>query len=124
MTRGVKIALGFLAGAVLAACAYLVLRPASSGGVAVVKQDGVVLREIDLDKLEEPMIFTVEGDNGICNTVVAEHGRIRVKDASCPDHICVQQGWISDSGVPIVCLPNKLVIEIVGKGAQMDVVTN
>ncbi len=123
MTKGVKIALAFLVGAVLAACAWLFLRPAPGGSVAVVKQDGVVLQEIDLDKLEEPMMFTVKGDNGILNTVVAEHGRIRVKDATCPDQICVHQGWISQPGKPIVCLPNKLIIEIRGEGGELDAVS-
>lgn len=30
-------------------------------------------------------------------------------EADCPDHTCINSGWLED--LPIVCLPNKLVIE-------------
>jgi hypothetical protein len=46
------------------------------------------------------------------NEITAEPGRICVSHASCPDQVCVNMGWRSDGGFPIVCLPNKLVIEI------------
>ena len=38
---------------------------------------------------------------------------IHVKSADCPDKICVDTGWIGGDrkSVPIVCLPNRLVIE-------------
>ena len=49
-----------------------------------------------------------------------EQGRIRVSQADCPDQVCVDQGWIADGTVPIVCLPHKLVIEIVGGGSAFD----
>lgn len=43
-----------------------------------------------------------------------EPGRIRIVSATCPDQVCVRQGWISDSTVPVVCLPNQVIVEIVG----------
>ena len=49
-----------------------------------------------------------------------EKGRIRVSKADCPDQICANQGWISDGAVPIICLPHKLMIEIVGGGGELD----
>ena len=47
-------------------------------------------------------------------------------EASCPDKICVDRGWIDNGVIPIVCLPNKLTIEIRGgvdKADQIDAVT-
>lgn len=120
MTKQVKFALIFLVVAVCASCAFLLLRPKDAGTVAVIKQDGVVLREIDLSALTGPVTFQVEGGNGLWNQITAEPGRIRVEQAGCTDQICVHQGWISDSSIPIVCLPNKLVIEISGEEAQVD----
>ena len=32
-----------------------------------------------------------------------------VTHASCPDHICMAMGWC-DSGLPIACLPNGLIL--------------
>ncbi len=41
-----------------------------------------------------------------------EPGRIAVTAADCPDKVCVDAGWRSDSASPIVCLPHRLVIRI------------
>lgn len=34
-------------------------------------------------------------------------------EIDCPDGICVKTGWV-DGGTPIVCLPNRLIIEVKG----------
>lgn len=83
----------------------------TGGTVANVYQDGVCIRSIDLGALTGPETFTVSGPAGT-NTIEAEPGRIRVAHADCPDQVCVDMGWRSDGAVPIVCLPNKLVIRI------------
>ena len=46
------------------------------------------------------------------NVLVIEEGRAYVKDASCPDGICSSHRPISHDGESIICLPNKVVIEI------------
>lgn len=94
------------------AAAVLVYTSSPGGTVAEIVQDGKVIRTMDLEKAEEET-FVISGENGT-NTVQVEPGRIRVQAADCPDQVCVHQGWISDGTVPIVCLPNKLVIRIVG----------
>lgn len=43
-------------------------------------------------------------------------GEVRVIEASCPDKLDVLQGPISEPGEIIVCLPNRLIVEI--KGSQ------
>ena len=47
-------------------------------------------------------------------------GAICISEASCPDKICVGQGYISNSLVPITCLPHKLVIELRADNAASD----
>lgn len=97
------------------AAAYLWLRPAG-GHVARVYVDGELLYTIDLDALTERQVYTVETDRGV-NVVVAEPGRIRVESADCPDQVCVDFGWLSDSAAPIVCLPHRLVIRLSGEAS-------
>ena len=121
MSKQVKIALAVLL-LVAAGCCAALLLPKEQGTVAVIQQDGAVLREIDLSKLTQTVTFTVEGEDGLCNTVVAQPGGICVQSANCPDQVCVEQGWIRDSALPIVCLPNKLTIEIVGGESELDAV--
>ena len=122
MNKQAKIALALLAAALFLSAAFL-LRPKQAAVIAVIKQDGAVIEQIDLSKIEGVLTFPVDGENRCWNTVVAEKGRIRVESASCPDQICVNQGWITDDAVPIVCLPNKLVIEISGGEGELDAVT-
>ena len=87
-----------------------------SGATAVITQHGEVLREIDLSRVTEEYRFTVETEDGGVNTILVRPGRICVEEANCPDGICVRQGWLSDSALPIICMPHELVIEI--RGAQ------
>lgn len=47
--------------------------------------------------------------------------KVRVIEASCPDQLDVKQGYISKVGEVIVCLPNRLVIEIKGIDDEVDV---
>ena len=109
-----KVILFLLLAAVAASAAVLLLRGGTADGrVARITRDGVLLEEIDLDKVAEPYSFTLEDESGT-NTVRVERGRIRVSQADCPDRVCVNRGWISDGTMPIVCLPHKLIIEIAG----------
>ena len=48
--------------------------------------------------------------------VVISDGCVHVEDADCPDKICEKRGAISQAGQSIVCLPNRVVIKITGKG--------
>ena len=81
--------------------------------VAYIYSKGALIETIDLDAVTIPYEFTVETDLGN-NTIYVEHGGIQVVSADCPDQICVHQGIIHDSAVPIVCLPHQLVIQIEG----------
>lgn len=49
------------------------------------------------------------------NTAVIENGSVYMKSADCPDKLCVHQGKIYDSSKKIICLPNKVVIEVTKK---------
>lgn len=46
------------------------------------------------------------------NQLVIENGSVFIKEANCPDKLCVKQGTISKSGESIICLPHKIVVKI------------
>ena len=102
---------------VSAAASFFLLR-ARGGSVANVYQNGVLLYSIELDGVPAPYTLTVEG--AVTNVIYVEPGRIRVGESSCPDQVCVHQGWISNGVVPVVCLPNGLVIRIEGGTGEFD----
>ncbi len=58
---------------------------------------------------EEDRLITVEYE-GRENVIEIKDGRVHMLKADCPDHICIETGWL-DNGLPIICLPNRLVIE-------------
>ena len=78
--------------------------------IAVVKVNGLVVREVDLSSDET---FTVETINGF-NVVEVRRGKISVVAADCPEKICVRRGAINRSGEVIACAVHKLLIEIAG----------
>ncbi len=124
MNKNTRNLLLLLALTAAAATAFLLLGPKKvNHPVARITLDGELVKEIDLDEVVVPYSFTLTGAHGLTNTILVEHGRISVRAASCPDQICVHQGTISDGTVPIVCLPNRLIIEIVGGGEALDAAT-
>lgn len=96
--------------------AYIVLqRTAGADGSSYcvrIMQDGTCIEKIDLSKVEEPYEITVESDSGGHNTIEIRPGSVGILDADCPDQLCKKQGFIEDGSIPIVCLPNRLVIEL------------
>ena len=120
MSRSAKGIAALLVLLLAGSAAFLMLRPKGEGQVARISLDGQVVQEIDLSRVEQPYTLTLEGPGGFSNTITVEKGRICVSKAGCPDQICVHQGYISDGTTPIVCLPNRLIIEITGGGSGLD----
>ena len=105
--------IGILAGilAVSLGLSVLVLLPRSGAASAEIYSGGTLLRTVSLRIDQE---FTVETPQGGRNTVTVRDGKIAVTDADCPDHYCMARGFCA-AGPEIVCLPNRLVIQFVGK---------
>jgi hypothetical protein len=52
------------------------------------------------------------------DTVVeVRDGKVRVREAHCPNRICEKQGWITKGA--IVCMPNHIVITVGGKSENL-----
>lgn len=106
---------------VSAAASIFVYRYHVSGSVVGVYQHGELIERIHLDTVTTPYTFTVGSEENY-NVISVERGRICVSEASCPDHVCINTGWLSDGAIPIVCLPNELVIQLEGKNdASVDI---
>lgn len=80
------------------------------GFTADIFQNGNLIASISLDEVHEPYRFTVTGDGGCTNEIEVRPGSIGIISANCPDKLCVHQGFISDSRLPVTCLPNRVVI--------------
>ena len=85
----------------------------SEGSTAIVTVNGDRVAEYSLSEDGEYII------NGGTNILVISDGKAFLKEASCPDKLCVNQGAISMSGERIVCLPNRVMVEILGQGDEI-----
>ena len=108
-----------LAGGVAALALLLVLGrtwgPAarSTPSQAVVSVGGNAWRTLDLRR---DGVYPVELSGGHLVVEVAG-GAVRVREADCPDQVCVLTGWISVPGDMIVCVPHRVVIQVTGDAA-------
>lgn len=118
-----KVWIGILAvilGACLAFTAYVYLAPKDEGDepvagpMAVVNLNGQIVDAVDLGKVEEAFTRTYGDEDGDHNVVEFSHGQVRVIEASCPDQVCVSQGWVDENSIlPIACLPNSLIVQVI-----------
>lgn len=93
--------------------------------IARIYQNKKLIYTINLNSVNEAYRLTIVGDDGAENIVEVRSGSIGIIEASCPDHICIDTGFIDNSSVPIVCLPNKIIIEISDKADNyIDAVAN
>lgn len=86
------------------------IQQSSQPKVAMIYQENILLNEVDLMKDNTFPIL-----NGKMHIEV-RNGGIRILDSDCPQRICVKAGYIQYSGQTIVCLPNKILIEIKSTG--------
>lgn len=105
----------------LAASAIAIIITRSNAGnqerIAKLYRNNELIETIDLDKVTEPYQLRIEyGDGNDYNIVEVRNGSIGVVEASCPDLLCKNVGFISNSLMPITCLPNHLVIKVESKG--------
>ncbi|WP_297712971.1 NusG domain II-containing protein [Clostridium sp.] len=78
---------------------------------------GKVYSKIPLSahKGEEIIDINIDGHE---NKIMIKDDTIKMIDADCPDSLCIYQGKISRVGQSLVCLPNKVMVEI--KGSFVD----
>ena len=82
-------------------------RPA--GAQAVISYNGEIVLTLSLDR---PGIYSLKEDPTIQFQV--KDGAAAFYNASCPDRICEQEGFLSETGQTAVCLPRKTVLRIAG----------
>ncbi len=87
------------------------------GGTVTVTIDGEVYGNYDMAYDQEIVIN--EGDGN--NRFEIKDGVVTMMEANCPDQYCVKHAPIHKEGETIVCLPNKVVLEITESDVQRDI---
>lgn len=106
----------------LSAVALLLLAAAAASSFFF-RQEGAFVRvtvdgeEYGVYPLGEPRRVLIKSDGGE-NLLVIGGGSADMEEASCPDGICVRHRPIKRSGESIICLPNRVVAEVVGPAEE------
>ncbi len=104
----------------------LLFAAAGSMAVAAVytKNEGALVR-ITIDgstygvyPLSGQQDVSVGTDGNITNVLRIAGGEAKMVEADCPDQLCIHQKAVSRQNESIVCLPNKVVVQVEGDGAQ------
>ena len=110
MTKGVRIiAASILILLIVSVIAVVIGFRPSDKKIVKILQDNKVIYTLDLSN-EKDRTFRIEAVNGGWNDITIKDGRICVSCADCPDQTCVNTGFLRSEGVPVVCLPHRLVI--------------
>lgn len=79
----------------------------SVGYVQVYREDSLIKSY----RINQDGKYEIKTENDF-NEIIIENGSVFMKDANCPDKLCIKQGTISKNGESIICLPHKLVVKI------------
>lgn len=88
-----------------------------------VYSDGEIVKSIPLPA--EDQSFMIENDLGKIKIEIKSN-QVSVVESDCPDQICVHTKAINQGGEMIVCLPNKMYVEIKKKennNSEADVIS-
>lgn len=111
---------GLLVLLLLALPAWALVRSRAAGPAAEVRvvHDGRLVAAYPLDQDRSFYVSCRRPDDV---RIEIKAGRVRVAESDCPRGLCLRQGWISTPGRSIVCVPNRLVVEVRGKAQGYDV---
>ena len=108
----------------IAAVIFIIMRIMTGNGGAKVKVtvDG---KEYGIYQLSKDADYQIDGCDGLTDTLRIKDGKAYMLEADCPDKLCIKMGKISKEGEIVVCLPARIVVEIIDKGDDgYDSVTN
>ncbi|MBR3785688.1 MAG: NusG domain II-containing protein [Firmicutes bacterium] len=63
-------------------------------------------------------------EHGHTNKITIKDGAVQMSYSDCKNQICVNDGQISKTNQSIVCLPNKVMVEITGGEEEFDAISN
>ena len=115
MKKADKILIFFIMMALILFLLFFIKNP-KEAQVAVVK---IKNQEVMRLNLNEDQKVSVKGTLGDVVIVIKNH-QVAVVQENSPQHVCSIQGYVSSPSTPIICLPNDVVVEIVGLESSED----
>ena len=64
--------------------------------------------------------YKIKTENGT-NTLVIRDGKAQMREADCPDKICVHHRPVSKNGESIICLPHKVIVTVIDSADEAEI---
>jgi hypothetical protein len=110
-TRADKIVIVALVLLSLAAYPIIRLRAPVGGAMLEIESKGELYAVVEM---KQRKTMTVPGALGYSVIEIDENGARFIETAG-PDTSCIEQGYITDAGEMAVCVPNRVLIRVIGK---------
>ena len=114
--RDIIIIAVFLAVAIIGMAAFKLFAPKGAITYADIYVNDSLYEVVPLN---EDTVITVDQGDGKVNYVEVKDGAIFMRDSTCADHLCVQQGEMTPENYEdrpmlnwIICLPNRVTVEL------------
>lgn len=109
--------------------AVLLLAAGVAAALALGQDGGQLYAEVwREDTLVERVQLTDETDRTIDldghNVIVLAGRTARMQSADCRDQVCVRTGTLTRAGQAAVCLPNRVVLKLVGDTGEIDAIVS
>jgi hypothetical protein len=69
--------------------------------------------------INEDRIIEAEGPLGITRVII-DDGEVWVSDSPCREKICIKMGKKDRVGEQVVCVPNRVIVEVKGEYSKVD----
>lgn len=103
---------------VLAAAVFLPFALAPSRSLTCeITKDGELVKRVRLGAGYHETI-TIEG--AATNTIVIDDTAVYFSQSTCPDQVCVRTGKLTRAGQIAVCLPNRVIVRLIGAQNEID----
>lgn len=94
----------------------------SGGERVVISVNGENYASYNFSDIDGVKTVEVKTEFG-CNTVKIDKNSAWIEESDCPDKLDIKAGKISKTNQMIVCIPNRLMVEIKGGETKADRVT-
>lgn len=84
------------------------------GSLLRITVDHEIYGEYPLDQDQTIVI----NDTNVCEI---KDGKVKMTEADCPDHLCMKTAAVTKNGGTIVCLPNRVFLEVVNPADEETV---
>lgn len=120
MIKKADIALFFIILILGLAASWFSVAGSTAGSKVIITVDGEIFGTYDINENQ-----TIEvKQNGHINNITIKDGFVSMTYSDCNNQVCVHTGAIKESKDSIVCLPNKVMVEVSSEGGHVDVVSD